>query len=268
MITSTIEPIKVSRQEVGIYYQYTVRFNISHDEEEWTYEEIELPAGKWGKNIITKSIISLYYSDNDVNEIVNNALQDPTNARAIIAYKNLQTWREQAAVWAKDLMQYAYDNELSLINPNEVVIHYNNPKPEGRPEWFTMVSDGLKLLQKQALTLTDEEAAEVPTLFPAWIDYIGQQVNEGERYYYNGSLWKVLQQHIVVEEVTPESAPELYTSIFYASGTSDHPISILNLDSYGEGTYYTDGKKLFIGENIDGEVQLVAADGAIPRTLP
>jgi hypothetical protein len=50
------------------------------------------------------------------------------------------------------------------------VIHYNNPKPEDKPEWFTMVSDGLKLLQKQALMLTDEEAVEVPTLFPAWVD--------------------------------------------------------------------------------------------------
>ena len=50
-------------------------------------------------------------------------------------------------------------------------------------------------------------------LFPTWISKMGQAVNVGERYWYDGLLWKVIQAHTVQEDWTPDTAVSLFVEV-------------------------------------------------------
>lgn len=75
--------------------------------------------------------------------------------------------------------------------------------------------------QKDAVTLaatfiaesfTDEQALQVPSLYPAWsgeaVSYI-----TGKRLLYGGVLYKVLQEHVSQVDWTPDVTASLYTKV-------------------------------------------------------
>lgn len=65
---------------------------------------------------------------------------------------------------------------------------------------------------KEALAkLTDTEAAEIATLFPAW--KVGVWYNIGDRVKYNEKLYKVLQAHTSQADWTPDIVPALYQEV-------------------------------------------------------
>ena len=58
---------------------------------------------------------------------------------------------------------------------------------------------------------TDEMALETPNLYPAWKE--GVTYLTGERVLYDGTLYKVLQEHTSQATWTPADAPSLYTKV-------------------------------------------------------
>lgn len=63
----------------------------------------------------------------------------------------------------------------------------------------------------QTTTLTDTQALEVPSFFPAWV--IGYPYKVGDRVLYNGILYKCLTEHTSQADWTPEAAPSLWTKV-------------------------------------------------------
>ena len=73
--------------------------------------------------------------------------------------------------------------------------------------------------------LTDAEASEVPTMFPAWDKLLSEgrtftadDVANRLRVQYGGKLYLVIQPHKVQADWTPEAAPSLYTEVKYRLG--------------------------------------------------
>lgn len=61
---------------------------------------------------------------------------------------------------------------------------------------------------------TDEQAFEVPALYPDWEKLEeGTSLAAGDRLNYRGVLYKVLQDHQVQAGWTPESAPSLFAKV-------------------------------------------------------
>lgn len=87
------------------------------------------------------------------------------------------------------------------------------PAPELEPSYGQMLSAVKTMLASAASELTDEEALAVAALYPTWAEKIGALVKEGERYWYNEKLWKVIQAHIVQEDWTPDTAPSLFVEV-------------------------------------------------------
>ena len=58
---------------------------------------------------------------------------------------------------------------------------------------------------------TDEQAIEVPMLYPEWKDGVAYEV--GERVLYNDILYKVLQKHTSQADWTPDVAPSLFAKV-------------------------------------------------------
>lgn len=69
-----------------------------------------------------------------------------------------------------------------------------------------------KQIEENASVLTDEKAAEVPELFPAW-NGDGVSFITGNRVHYNGVLYKCLQSHEAQANWTPETAPSLWARV-------------------------------------------------------
>ncbi len=66
-------------------------------------------------------------------------------------------------------------------------------------------------IEMAAKELDDISAVESVSLFPSWKP--GIQVSVGERYKYNGLLYKVIQAHTTLAVWPPDITPALFTRI-------------------------------------------------------
>lgn len=71
--------------------------------------------------------------------------------------------------------------------------------------------------EKIVSTFTDENALKVIDLYPKWA--VGIAVEAGDRYQYNGNLYKVIQAHTTQADWTPPSVPALFKRVW----TEEYP---------------------------------------------
>ena len=87
----------------------------------------------------------------------------------------------------------------------------------------------------------DEQAAAVPTLYPAWTT--GEAVEVDDRRYYepDGKLYKCRQAHTTQADWTPDVTPAMWAVIDVThAGTVDDPIPASRGMDYVYGKYYLD----------------------------
>lgn len=92
--------------------------------------------------------------------------------------------------------------------PPEVI-----PTPQTEPDYEQVMQAVKTMLSTSVENLSDEDALAVAALYPTWISKIGEQVNVGERYWYDGKLYKVIQAHTAQEDWTPDVSVSLFTKI-------------------------------------------------------
>ena len=66
-------------------------------------------------------------------------------------------------------------------------------------------------IEKAAASLSDAEALEVPTLFPAWPE--GTSYSTDERIEYGGTLYRCVQGHTSQEDWTPPATPAMWVVV-------------------------------------------------------
>ena len=231
----------------GAYYGQTIYvFNFAEEQVEdlWRWLEISFVASLDCRSEIVSAIIRMRYSADKVEAITSNILNDPFNEERIAEYKALQEWRAKAKIYANELISYAEEHDVPTAEAEEAS-PYEATDVELVPDGVTMLMQGLKLLKTQAQELDDEQAAEVPALFPTWESLLGKAVEVGKRLFYAGRLWKVLQSHTIQAEWTPDVVPALFTEIVVQGegepeiGTLDNPIPYNGNMELEEGKYYS-----------------------------
>ena len=97
-----------------------------------------------------------------------------------------------------------------------------------------------KYVEVAVQSLTDEESVKVKTLYPPWKSYLGKTITVNTKIYYNGKLYKVLQEHTVQDNWVPGIGTEsLYSEIDEIhSGTIEDPIPYNNNMELEFGKYY------------------------------
>lgn len=118
----------------------------------------------------------------------------------------------------------------------------------------------LLALTVNTMSLSDEDALSVKSIYPEWASLVGKTVKKDEKMQCDGKLWKVLQDHTAQEQWRPGTGTEsLYTEIVEsAAGTIDDPIPYDNNMELEQGKYYSQ----------DGEVYLCTRDTEIPVYNP
>lgn len=115
-----------------------------------------------------------------------------------------------------------------------------------------------RALQMFAMTLTDEQAMEVATVYPAWesgVSYtVGTLLTHGENAVGDPQLYRVAQAHTSQKDWLPADTPALYTPI----GLTDAGYPIWSQptgahDAYNEGDVVDYNGTLYVSL-IDGNV--------------
>ena len=108
------------------------------------------------------------------------------------------------------------------------------PHPQTDPDMGEVMEAVKRMLANSTESLSDEDALNVAALFPTWVSKMGQAVNVGERYWYDSKLWKVIQQHTVQEDWTPDTA---YNTGDKVSHNETHWVSTIDANTYEPGVY-------------------------------
>ena len=144
---------------------------------------------------------------------------------------------------------YYFDSpELNDLLTSEEWSWAEEERPEGSAE-FIRVAAAQNLLNItkagiQTMSLTDNEALKVKSLYPYWMEFIGKSLTTGMKVQYNDGLYRVRQDIAVVLENQP---PSIDTAALYeeinesAAGTIDDPIPYNNNMELFEGKYYSQG---------------------------
>lgn len=110
--------------------------------------------------------------------------------------------------------------------------------------------------QKQTFltNLSDEQAKEIPLVYPSWADYDNGYLFEvGTRVNYNGGLWKCAQAHKKQSDWYPSASPTLWIELDKkeSTGIKEDPIEVPTSAStsgfeYIKGKYYKEGTSLYL----------------------
>lgn len=104
-------------------------------------------------------------------------------------------------------------------------------------------------MDNAAIVLTDEEALFSKELYPLWEDLMGQTVEMGFRFRYEGKLWKTRQKsYTFVEYYVPGNGTESLFEVINESdaGTLDDPIPYDGNMVLEEGKYYIQNDVIYL----------------------
>lgn len=87
------------------------------------------------------------------------------------------------------------------------------PQPMTEPDMMEVMEAVKRILSTETTTLSDEDAMNVAALFPTFVSKIGEPVQVGERLWYDGKLYKVVQAHTIQDDWKPDTLPALYTEV-------------------------------------------------------
>jgi hypothetical protein len=110
-------------------------------------------------------------------------------------------------------------------------------------EEITHIADTIQDTSKKInrIDLTDNEALSVKDFYPTWQSKIGDNVEQGYKMLYNDNLWRVRQNHMVMEHYPPsKDTAALYEVVEEQhEGTIEDPIPYVPPMEIFNGKYYT-----------------------------
>ena len=86
--------------------RYVVNIDVIHNIDEWEYDRVSIPAGKWDYSGVVDALVQYKYPIDKMQAVINNYLLDPEDAYAIDEFNAMQAWRKEAKEIAKEALLY------------------------------------------------------------------------------------------------------------------------------------------------------------------
>lgn len=214
-------------------------------------EEVQHEMMQEGKEEPVSSVKKVQYSCREVTihgkpeygKCVEAVIRSDYSAEAELALINQFNAYQQGVLSDAGVVS-EYDEYLAFVSSvksmvkEDLEIDPGTPKTASAPRMADIAK--LLMLTVNTMSLTDNDALSVKSVYPEWETLIGKEVKQGDKMQCDGRLWKVLQQHTVQEQWRPGTGTEsLYTEIVEtASGTADDPIPYNNNMELEQGKYY------------------------------
>lgn len=237
-------------------------------------EEVQHEMMQEGKEEPVSSVKKVQYSCREVTihgkpeygKCVEAVIRSDYSAEAELALINQFNAYQQgvlsdAGVVSEYEEYLAFVSSVKSMVKEDLEIDPGTPKTASAPRMADIAK--LLMLTVNTMSLTDNDALSVKSVYPEWETLIGKEVKKGDKMQCDGRLWKVLQQHTVQEQWRPGTGTEsLYTEIVEtASGTADDPIPYNNNMELEQGKYYIqDGITYLCTRNTDIPVYQPLAD--------
>lgn len=88
------------------------------------------------------------------------------------------------------------------------------PQPQTEPGYDAILEAVKRMLSTETEELSDEDALDVAALFQTFVSKIGQSVSAGERLWWDGRLWKAIQNiPELLANWTPDTAVSLFVEV-------------------------------------------------------
>ena len=237
-------------------------------------EEVQHEMMQEGKEEPVSSVKKVQYSCREVTihgkpeygKCVEAVIRSDYSAEAELALINQFNAYQQgvlsdAGVVSEYEEYIAFVSSVKSMVKEDLEIDPGTPKTASAPRMADIAK--LLMLTVNTMSLTDNDALSVKSVYPEWETLIGKEVKQGDKMQCDGRLWKVLQQHTVQEQWRPGTGTEsLYTEIVEtASGTADDPIPYNNNMELEQGKYYIqDGITYLCTRNTEIPVYQTLAD--------
>lgn len=214
-------------------------------------EEVQHEMMQEGEEEPVSSVKKVQYSCREVTihgkpeygKCVEAVIRSDYSAEAELALINqLNAYQQGVLSDAGVVSEYeeylAFVSSVKSMVKEDLEIDPGTPKTASAPRMADIAK--LLMLTVNTMSLTDNDALSVKSVYPEWETLIGKEVKQGDKMQCDGRLWKVLQQHTVQEQWRPGTGTEsLYTEIVEtASGTADDPIPYNNNMELEQGKYY------------------------------
>lgn len=214
-------------------------------------EEVQHEMMQEGEEEPVSSVKKVQYSCREVTihgkpeygKCVEAVIRSDYSAEAELAFINQFNAYQQgvlsdAGVVSEYEEYLAFVSSVKSMVKEDLEIDPGTPKTASAPRMADIAK--LLMLTVNTMSLTDNDALSVKSVYPEWETLIGKEVKQGDKMQCDGRLWKVLQQHTVQEQWRPGTGTEsLYTEIVEtASGTADDPIPYNNNMELEQGKYY------------------------------
>lgn len=214
-------------------------------------EEVQHEMMQEGKEEPVSSVKKVQYSCREVTihgkpeygKCVEAVIRSDYSAEAELALINQFNAYQQGVLSDAGVVS-EYEKYLAFVSSVKSMVKEDLEIDPGTPKTASALrmADIAKLLMLtvNTMSLTDNDALSVKSVYPEWETLIGKEVKQGDKMQCDGRLWKVLQQHTVQEQWRPGTGTEsLYTEIVEtASGTADDPIPYNNNMELEQGKYY------------------------------
>lgn len=214
-------------------------------------EEVQHEMMQEGKEEPVSSVKKVQYSCREVTihgkpeygKCVEAVIRSDYSAEAELALINQFNAYQQgvlsdAGVVSEYEEYLAFVSSVKSMVKEDLEIDPRTPKTASAPRMADIAK--LLMLTVNTMSLTDNDALSVKSVYPEWETLIGKEVKQGDKMQCDGRLWKVLQPHTVQEQWRSGTGTEsLYTEIVEtASGTADDPIPYNNNMELEQGKYY------------------------------
>lgn len=117
------------------------------------------------------------------------------------------------------------------------------------------------MIEKASASLADNDALETPELFPEWA--VGISVVAGDRYRYDGKLYRCNQGHVTQEDWTPDAIPALWTNV-----AEPHTIPVWVQPTGAQDAYNTGDRVWYPEEHTNIYESLIDANVWSPTDYP
>lgn len=144
-----------------------------------------------------------------------------------------------------------YQEYLNVIDTIKSKVKKDFNIKEVTPQYVDIVknTDVQKLIRilSNSVEVSDSIALEIKSVYPRFIDLVGQTVKVGTKLTYDNKLYKVIQEHTVQQMYSPSvDTASLYTEISEShSGTADDPIPYNNNMALENSKYYSQDNVIY-----------------------